>query len=160
MPAPIRPGVRIAQSAGLTVFLATGILLGGLTVMRVAAGLGSLQAVAVALSTLAGAVACFAMLGDAVDLWMRSQRMTPYSQKMVHSLVFVTVLAALGLSMIGRNSLILLYLAPSLVIYFLIVRQVLAGGASPRRATQARTAGGRQGGAARSRQRRGGRKNR
>ena len=33
---------------------------------------------------------------DAVDLWLRGRKMTPYSVKMFRSLVFVTVLAALG----------------------------------------------------------------
>ena len=147
MPSPVRPGVRIAQSAGLTVFLATGIVLVGLVVSSLASGTGSLRAIAAVLSTLAGAVACFAMLIDSIDLWMLDRRMTPYSQKMFHSLVFVSMLVALGLSVVGRNALLLVFLAPSMVIYLLVVRKP---------PPPSRPAGGKGGGA--GRQRRGGKK--
>ncbi len=166
MPAQPSTGARLARSAGLTVFLATGLMLLALVITRIAGGLGSVQAIAVALSTFAGAVACLAMLIDAFDLWARGRRMTAYSQKMFHSLVFVAVLVALGVSIIGRNSLLLLIMAPSLVIYFFIVRKpVRAGSATPRSARGATRGGpsrqsGSRSGSSGARQRRGGRKRR
>jgi hypothetical protein len=157
VPQPARPGIRAGQALGLTVFLATGVLLALLFVSRVAAGLGNLQAVAAAVSTLCAAIAAFAMLVDAVDLWVRGRRMTPYSVKMFRSLVFVAVLVALGASLLGGNSLVVPIMAPSMVVYLLIARRPPAPATAARGANS--TTGG-DGSTAKSRQRRGGKKRR
>lgn len=159
MPEPARPGIRFAQAAGLTVFLATAALLVSLVLTRLVAGIGSLQAAAVAFSTAAGAIACIAMLLDAIDLWLRGRRMTPYSVKMFRSLVFVAVLGALAGSVLGGNSLLLLLLGPSMVIYFFIVRRPNTVSSAPGRVSQRRPQSSTPG-SARSRQRRGGKKHR
>ena len=43
------------------------------------------------------------MLIDAVDLWVRGRKMTPYSVKMFRSLVFVAVLVALLAQLVGAQ---------------------------------------------------------
>lgn len=159
MPAPVKPGVGIARSAGLTLFLATGVLLGALVVLVVATGLGSTQAIAAATSTLAGAVACFTMLADAVDLWMLGRRMTAHGRRIMRWLVFAAVLAAFGLSIVGRNPLLLLIMAPSLILYLFIVRTPAPAAFDRGRSTRRPSASPRSG-PSRSRQRRGGKKRR
>ena len=74
-------------------------------------------------STLCAAVAAFVMLLDAADLWVRGRKMTAYSVKMFRSLVFVAVLGALAASLLGGNSLVIIFLAPAMVIYLFITRK-------------------------------------
>ena len=83
----------------------------------------SLQKAAVSFSTLCAAIAAFVMLLDAADLWVRGRKMTAYSVKMFRSLVFVAVLGALAASMLGGNSLVIIFLAPAMVTYLLITRR-------------------------------------
>ena len=63
------------------------------------------------------------MLIDAADLWVRGRKMTPHSVKMFRSLVFVAVLGALAGSLLGGNSLVVLFLAPAMIIYLFITRK-------------------------------------
>ena len=63
------------------------------------------------------------MLIDAVDLWVRGRKMTPHSVKMFRSMVFVAVLGALPASLLGGNSLVVIFLAPAMIIYLLIARR-------------------------------------
>ncbi len=120
---PARPRLRAAQAAGLTVFLATAAILSGFLFTRLVAGLGDLEAAAAAFSTACATVAAFAMLIDAVDLWVRGRRMTVHSVKLVRSLVFVAVLAALAASIFGGNALVGLALSPALFVYLFIARR-------------------------------------
>jgi len=161
VPQPARPGIRIGQAAGLTVFLATAALLTSLVITRLVAGISSLQTAALTFSTAAAAVAVIVMLIDAVDLWLRGRRMTAYSVKMYRSLVFVAILGALTASLLGGNSALVLVLAPSMIIYFFIVRAtaVRRPAAGATRGATARTSAAKLS-ASRSRQRKGGRKHR
>ena len=43
------------------------------------------------------------MMVDSFDLWMRGRRITAFSVRMVHSLVFVTILVAVVLSLVTRT---------------------------------------------------------
>jgi hypothetical protein len=159
---PAKPGIRVLEALGLTVFLATAAFLTALFLTRLGTVFESLQTAAAAFSTLCAAVAAFGMLIDAADLWVRGRKMTPYSVKMVRMLVFVAVLGALAASMLGGNSLVIFFLAPAMVIYLVISRK--------RPATRYATApGSTRGGpatrpasssSAKSRQRRGGKKRR
>lgn len=161
MPQPARPGIRIGQAAGLTVFLVTAALLTSLVITRLVDGISSLQTAALTFSTAAAAVAVIVMLIDAIDLWLRGRRMTAYSVKMYRSLVFVAILGALTASLLGGNSALVLVLAPSMVIYFFIVRAttVRRPTAGATRGTTARTSAAKPS-APRSRQRKGGKKHR
>ena len=164
---PARPSLRAAQAIGLTVFFATATILSALLITRLTAGLGSLQAAAAAFSTACAAIAAFAMLADAMDLWVRGRRMTVHSVKMVRSLVFVAVLAALAASILGGNALVGLVLSPALFTYLFISRRSTVPLAGSRRAPGGSTTRGVRGGTsgraatpAKARQRRGGKKRR
>lgn len=158
MPPKESTGAGFAKSAGLTLFVATGLLLGALVVSGLAVGLGSVRAIAVATSTFAGMVACFVMFIDALDLWIRGRQMTPHTQKLLLRLVLVAVVAAFGLSIVGRNPSLLLLMAPSLILYLATVRKPAAARAS-RRSTKG-ASGGRRTAPSGSRQKRGGKKRR
>ncbi len=164
---PARPRLRAAQAAGLTVFLATAAILSGLLFTRLVAGLGDLEAAAAAFSTACATVAAFAMLIDAIDLWVRGRRMTVHTVKLVRSLVFVAVLAALAASIFGGNALVGLALSPALFVYLYIARRSPAPLLRSRRASGGDAGRSHQGGAsgsaqrpAKARQRRGGKKRR
>ena len=121
--------------------------------------------VSLVFSTACGVAAAFGMLWDAIDLWLRGRRMPPRTVKNVRMMVWVGVLGALATSILGQNTMIVLYLAPALVTYLFISRRVPAGSATR---IAARPGGGGAAGGARSggsttskgRQRRGGRKRR
>jgi len=157
---PARRGIRAAEALGLTVFLATAVFLVALLLAGLGTAFESAQRAAVAVSTLCAAVAAFAMLIDAADLWVRGRRMTEYSVKVLRLLVFVAVLAALVASFIGGNSLIIAFMAPSMIVYLFIARRRPAPAAGGRGATGARSGSGATSSSAKSRQRRGGKKRR
>ncbi len=127
-------------------------------------GVADLQQGALLFSTAAAIVAVAGMGWDAVDLWLRGRKMTPYSVKMFRSLVFVTVLAALGSSFLARTTAPVLILAPSMIVYLFVARRPATGAASSARGGAASRGGGtgaaRAGspGASKARQRRGGKK--
>ena len=161
---PARPGFRFAQAAGLTVFVVTLALFGGLFINRVGAGLGSLKAASLAFSCVCAAVAAFGMLFDAFDLWVRGRRMTPYSVKMFRSMVFVAVLGALATSMLAGTALLIVFLGPAMIIYLFIARRPpaqapsAAQGSSRAGSGRASSSAASSSSAARARQRRGGKK--
>jgi hypothetical protein len=161
-PQPARPTLRLAQAAGLTLYVVTLAILVGLFVTFAGKGLSSLQEGALLFSTAAAIVAVGGMGWDAVDLWLRGRRMTPYSVKMFRSLVFVSVLAALGSSFLARTTAPVLILAPSMIVYLFVARRPATGAASSARGGAASRGGGaaRPGspGPSRTRQRRGGKK--
>lgn len=148
-----RPGIRIGQSAALTIFLLTAIVLFSLAITALARGDLTPSRVALVVSTLAAAVACLAMLADGFDLWMLGRRQSEFSVRMTHSLVFVSVLVAFVLSIFGRNTLLFVTMAPALIAYLYAVLRPAQQGAGTRPAAS-RGSAPRSGG----RQRRGGRK--
>ena len=162
---PAKRGIRAGQALGLTVFLVSAILLTALFITRLGSAFDSLQLMAASLSTLSAAVAAFAMLIDGVDLWVRGRKMTPYSVRMFRSMIFVAVLVALLTSLVGGNSLMVVILAPSMLVYLFIARR--SGGTyaaatargGPRPGGPSRS--GRTGNSSsKSRQRKGGKKHR
>ena len=159
---PAKPGIRALEALGLTVFLATAAFLTALFLTRIGSVFDSLQTAAAAFSTLCAAIAAFGMLIDAVDLWVRGRKMTPYSVKLFRSLVFVAVLGALAGSMLGGNSLVVLFLAPSMVVYLFIARKRPAGSYATSPSSRSGSGGGRvtQASPSKSRQRKGGKKHR
>ena len=168
MAQPTRTGLTVPHALGLFVIVATAAALVAVLINRVGHGLGSLEAAATAFSLAVGALACFAMLVDAVDAWVRGGTMTPHGRRMNRSLVSVALFAAVATAMLGGSLTLLLILGPALVIYLLIARSSL----TPRRAAMGRGAGGGAAGAGKasspvakqgipaSRQRRGGKKRR
>ena len=159
---PAKPGIRVLEALGLTVFLATAAFLTALLLTRLGSVFDSLQTTAAAFSTLCAAVAAFAMLIDAADLWVRKRAMAPRTVKNLRMLVFVAVLGALAASLIGGTSLIIPLLMPAMIVYLFIARR-RPGQPYAAPATGSRgSAGGRAATAAptKSRQRKGGKKHR
>jgi len=164
---PTRTGLTVPHALGLFVIVATAAALVAILISRVGHGLGSLQAAATAFALAVGTVACFAMLVDAVDAWVKGGTMTPHGRRMNRSLVSIALFAAVATAMLGGSLTLMLILGPALVIYLLIARSSL----TPRRAATGAAGGGAPGAgkasspAARqaapaSRQRRGGKKHR
>jgi hypothetical protein len=155
-PQPARPTIRFAQAAGLTLYVATLAVLTALFLTFAGQGVSSLQDGALLFSTAAAVVAVAGMGWDAVDLWLRGRKMTPYSVKMFRSLVFVCVLAALGSSFLARTTAPVLVLFPSMIVYLFIARRPAKGAPASGGGNSARS--GSPAAASRSRQRRGGKK--
>jgi hypothetical protein len=159
-----RRGIRAAEALGLTIFVATVAFLSALLVTWILKVPDDFPQVALVFSTACGVAAAFGMLWDAVDLWLRGRRMSPRMVKNVRMMVWVGVLGALATSILGQNTMIVLYLAPAMVTYLFISRRVPAGSAAQAAARSG--AGGRSssvqsgGGTYKGRQRRGGKKRR
>jgi hypothetical protein len=163
---PAKPGIRVGQALGLTVFLATALFLTAIFITRAGLMFDSLQTAAAAFSTLCAAVAAFLMLIDGADLWLRGRRMGPRTLRNLHAVVFAAVCAALVASLFGGNSLVIPILVPSMIAYLFIARRrpAPAGAAAGGRRGLgvARAASGSPAGTttAKARQRRGGKKRR
>jgi len=139
-------GQKMLRSLGLTLFVVTGVVLLGLGYGSVSGDQGEgWRRIVSALALTAAAVAVFTMLADSVDLWLRGRRMNAYSLRMTRSLVFVTMIVAVGLSLLGGTPGLLLVMSPALLVYLF---GVVRGVASPLRPAPS----------AQRRQRRGGRK--
>jgi hypothetical protein len=121
----------------------------------------TLAEVSVVFATACALIAALGMLIDAVDLWIRGRRMTPQAVTMIRSLVFVAVLGALASAMLGKSTVIIIYLMPAMIIYLLISRRRPATAAAAG-GSRSGSAGARSGGpgATKSRQRKGGKKHR
>jgi len=115
-------GQRVLRSAGLTILLMTALVC-GLLAYTYATGsqFGGWRQPLVVLSLLLAAVAAFVMMIDSFDLWMLGRRITAFSVRMVHSLVFVAILAAVALGIITKTPGLLLLMAPALIIYLFTV---------------------------------------
>ena len=94
-------GQRVLRSMGLTVLLMTALVC-GLLAYTYATGdrFGGWRQPLIVLSLFLARVAAFVMTIDAFDLWMRGRRITAFSVRMVHSLVFVAMLVAVVLSVV------------------------------------------------------------
>lgn len=156
---PARPGIRIGQALGLTVFLVTAAFLTALLGSRITTLFDSLPATAAWFSTLCATAASFAMLIDAIDLWLRGRTMAARTVKLVRMLVFIAILGALAASLVGENSLVIPILMPSMFIYLFLSRRrptdAPAGASMGRGGSAPRSGSG-----AKARQRRGGKKRR
>lgn len=157
VPQPKRSRISAPHALGLFVFLACAAVLVALLIARLAAGIGSLEKAATAFSLAVGAIACVAMLIDAVDAWVTGG-MTPQGRRMVRSLVSIALIAAVATSVLGRNLPLMLILGPALVVYLLIARRSLVGASAPRHGADAGSTAADRPSTPRSRQRRGGKK--
>ena len=161
MPQPTRPGISVPHALGLFVFVATAAVLAMFLITRVTQGLGSLAAIATAFSLLVAVIACFAMAFDAVDAWVKGGAMPPHGRRMLRSLVSVALIGAVAAAVLGGNLQLMLALVPSLVIYLFIARDSLRFLTGPAdRAAAGPAPAAQSASAARSRQRRGGKKRR
>jgi hypothetical protein len=144
---------RLLRSAGVGAVAATALYLAVETVslLNGAAAEPGVRPYAVAAAFAMAAVATGAMAIDLADRWLRGGRFTPFSQKMVRSLVFVSLLVALLLSLVSGGPSFFLPLTPALLIYLFGTWRRPA----PRTAATRRPAGTSTG---KSRQRRGGRR--
>lgn len=144
---------RLLRSAGVGAVAASALYLAVETVslLSAAAAEPGVERYAVAAAFAMATVATGAMAFDLADRWLRGGRFTPFSQKMVRSLVFVSLLVALLLSLVGGGPSLFLPLAPALLIYLFGTWRRPA----PRTAAARRSAGTSTG---KSRQRRGGRR--
>ena len=120
---PARPAIRAGQALGLTIFVATAAVLVALLLSRLGAAFDSGQKAAVSFSTLCAAIAAFAMLLDAADLWVRGRTMTAYSVSMFRSLRLRRRARGLAASLLGANSLVIIFLAPAMITYLFITRK-------------------------------------
>lgn len=144
-------GQRVLRSSGLTILLMTALACGMLAYTYAVGGqIGGWRQPLVVLSLLLAAVAALTMTIDSFDLWMLGRRITAFSVRMVHSLMFVAILVAVVLSVVTRTPGLLLVMTPALVIYlFTVMRPQAASRQGPAR-------GG--GNSRRGRQKRGGKK--
>ena len=115
-------GQRVLRSTGLTILLMTSVACAMLAYTYAAGSqFGGWRQPFVVVSLLLAAVAALVMMIDAFDLWMLGRRITAFSVKMVHSLVFVAMLAAIVLSVVTKTPGLLLVMTPALVIYLFTV---------------------------------------
>ena len=144
-------GQRVRRSVGLTILLMTALACGMLAyTYATGSQFGGWRQPFVVLSLLLAALAALTMTIDSFDLWMLGRRITAFSVRMVHSLVFVALLVAVVLSVVTRTPGLLLVMTPALVIYlFTVMRPQPASRPGPARAG---------GSSRRGRQRRGGKK--
>ena len=115
-------GQRVLRSAGLSILLMTALVC-GLLAYTYATGsqFGGWRQPFVVLSLLLAALAALVMTIDSFDLWMLGRRITAFSVRMVHSLVFVAILVAVVLSVVTKTPGLLLVMTPALVIYLFTV---------------------------------------
>ena len=146
---------RLLRTAGVAIVAATAFYLAVQTVSLLVgdAADAGVQRFAVAATFAVVTVATGAMAVDLADRWLLGGRLTAFSQKMVRSLVFVSLLLALVLSLVFRGPSFFLPLTPALLIYLFGTWQRPA----PRSAATRRPSGASTG---KGRQRRGGRKRR
>jgi len=144
-------GQRVRRSVGLTILLMTALACGMLAyTYATGSQFGGWRQPFVVLSLLLAALAALTMTIDSFDLWMLGRRITAFSVRMVHSLVFVALLVAVVLSVVTRTPGLLLVLTPALVTYlFTVMRPQPAPRRGPARAG---------GSSRRGRQKRGGKK--
>jgi hypothetical protein len=156
-----RQTISIGQTICLFVFVATVAIFLGALANAVLAGLHDVQDFAVAFSYLVAIVAVVAMAVDVYDLWVRGRRFNKANAKSFKMVVMVAVLASMATTLLGKNMTLVIFLMPSILIYYMTMRPqpatARAGGA-------ARGAGAPRGavssGGGKTRQRRGGRKRR
>jgi hypothetical protein len=169
-PAP-KSTIGINQTIGLFVFVGTAAIFLGALVSRVVDGLHTVQEFAVAFSYLVAVVAIALMLVDVFDLWVRGRRFSKAGARSIRMIVLVAILASMATTLLGRNVTLVIFLMPSIIIYYMTMRpqpaasragaQGAAGRGTTSRGTTGRGTTGRSGtGGGKSRQRKGGKKHR
>ena len=145
---------------GLFVFVATAAIFLGALANQVLAGLHTVQQFAVAFSYLVAVLAVVVMFVDVYDLWVRGRRFSKAAARSLRMIVLVAILASMATTLLGKNMTLVIFLMPSILIYYMTMRPAPAasrrtaqGGAATRGGT---TRGGSGGG--KSRQRKGGKK--
>ena len=144
-------------------YVATAAFLAAVLVNLIVKWPTTLQEISVVFAAACALVAALGMLIDAVDLWLRGRRMTPQAVTMIRSMVFVAVLGALASAMLGKSTVVVIYLMPAMIIYLLISRRrpaTAAAAGGPRSSSSGARSGGSSSGAYKSRQRKGGKKHR
>jgi hypothetical protein len=157
MTAADRRRVRMSQVAGLAVLVITGLGLGVYASSSVAEAADGAQVAAIVFSTLCGVVAVFAMFIDLSDLWLRGRRLPPRSARLLRYLAIIAMLSAMATSLLGGNGYLPVALLPAAAVHYFAVRP---SGVRRRPGQDRVPQGSAASAAARSRQRRGGRKRR
>ena len=151
---------------GLFVFVASAAIFLGALANQVLAGLHTVQQFAVAFSYLVAVVALVVMFVDVYDLWVRGRRFSRAASRSLRMIVLVAILASMATTLLGRNMTLVIFLMPSIIIYYMTMRPAPSarsgarGGATTRGATGGGTSRTGTGGASKSRQRKGGKKHR
>jgi UDP-N-acetylmuramyl pentapeptide phosphotransferase/UDP-N-acetylglucosamine-1-phosphate transferase len=161
-PAPKTTTTGVPQMIGMFVFVATAAIFLGALANAVLAGLHTVQQFAVAFSYLVAVIAVVVMFVDVYDLWVRGRRFNKTTARNIRMLVLVAVLASMATTLLGKNMTLVIFLLPSIIIYYMTMRPApsasrrAAQGATGRGAT---SRGGTSSGG-KSRQRKGGKKHR
>jgi UDP-N-acetylmuramyl pentapeptide phosphotransferase/UDP-N-acetylglucosamine-1-phosphate transferase len=164
-PAP-KSTTGVPQMIGLFVFVATAAIFLGALANQVLAGLHTVQQFAVAFSYVVAVVALVVMFVDVYDLWVRGRRFNKAQARGLRMIVLVAILGSMATTLLGRNMTLVIFLMPSIIIYYMTMRpapssrRAAGGGATTRGATGGggTSGAGRSGG--KSRQRKGGKKHR
>jgi hypothetical protein len=164
-PAP-KATVGVPQMIGLFVFVATAAIFLGALANQVLAGLHTVQQFAIAFSYLVAVLALVVMFVDVYDLWVRGRRFGRQASRSMRMIVLVAILASMATTLLGKNMTLVIFLMPSIIIYYLTMRPAPSASGRAARATTGRGAtgggtsrGGASGGT-KSRQRKGGKKHR
>jgi len=157
---PAAKGIAIPQMIGLFVFVATAAIFLGALANRVLAGLHDVQQFAVAFSYLVAVVAVVVMFLDVYDLWVRGRRFNRAQARSLRMIALVAILGSMAATLLGRNMTLVIFLMPSVLIYYMTMRPQPAAGSRAASRGGGAPAGGRTSGGAKSRQRRGGKKRR
>ncbi len=148
-------GASLLRALGVAVVGATAVYLAFQTIRLLGpeAPITGARRYAIAAAFFLSAVAAATMAVDLADRWFRGRRITLFSEKMMRSLIFVTLLTAFVLTLASKGPSLFLAMTPALVIYLLGTWRRPAARASAARRPAATSTG-------RSRQRRGGRRRR
>ncbi len=151
----LNTGARLLRSLGVAVVTATAVYLALQTILLLGpeAPVTGARRYAIAAAFFLSAVAAVTMAVDLADRWFRGRRITPFSEKMMRSLIFVALLTAFVLTLASKGPSLFLAMTPALVIYLLGTWRRPAVRSSAVRRSPATGTG-------RGRQRRGGRRRR
>ena len=148
---------------GMFVLVATAAIFLGALANRVLAGMHTPQEFAVAFSYLVAVVALVVMFVDIYDLWVRGRRFNAGTTRGLRMIVLVAILASMATTLMGKNMTLVIFLMPSIIIYYMTMRPEPSGSRRAAQSTTGRGASGRgasSGGSSKSRQRKGGKKHR
>jgi hypothetical protein len=149
----------VPQMIGLFVFVATAAIFLGALANQVLAGLHTVQQFAVAFSYLVAVVALVVMFVDVYDLWVRGRRFDKAKARGLRMIVLVAILASMATTLMGRNMTLVIFLMPSIIIYYVTMRPAPSASRTAAQGAAGRGATSRAGTSrSKSRQRKGGKK--